>query len=119
MNFTSSFTEPSVVENWSWNGQTKGEFVMPPETARNLVEDDTSTILFRTIARNNKQAKSAQQAKMQPAKKPSKGTTILPAPLHKMTVSQLQTTLKSLGIKTSGARQDLIERLEHFLKSED
>jgi hypothetical protein len=114
------FPAPSIITDWTWDGNLSCPTVIPlPKDQTNLtvVEDDTESILLRTIRLKKSQASAAQKPKVKPVKSiiQEPDTTFLPAPIHKMTQAELKTVLKNLGMSTTGNRAELAQRLEAFM----
>jgi hypothetical protein len=120
MSDTYVFPPPSIVTDWSWDGSLSCPVVIPlpkEQTNMTVVEDDTESILLRTIRLRKSQASAAQKPKVKPIKSvvQEPNTTFLPAPIHKMTQPELKTVLKNLGMSTAGSRGELAQRLENFM----
>jgi hypothetical protein len=114
--------KPSVVSQWSWDGNLECPVHIPLKSAQPsvvFVEEDTESILFRTI--KLKKAASPVPPKL---KKPAQSiivepnTTFLPAPIHKMSVTELKTALKSIGMSSSGSRAELEQRLDRLINGD-
>jgi hypothetical protein len=114
--------KPSVVSQWAWDGNFDCPTHVPLSSEQPnvvLVEEDTESILFRTI--KLKKAASPAPPKL---KKPTQNiltepnTTFLPAPIHKMSIAELKTALKSIGMSTTGSRAELEQRLDRLINGD-
>jgi hypothetical protein len=112
----------TVVSQWSWDGALDcQEHVLLKSEQPNLVfvEEDSESILFRTI-----KLKKAAAPAPQKLKKPTQNimvqpdTTFLPAPIHKMSIAELKTALKSIGMSSTGSRAELEQRLDRLINGD-
>jgi hypothetical protein len=114
--------KPALVAQWGWDGCLDCPTQVPLKAEHPgvvLVEEDTESILFRTI-----KLKKAGVPAAPKLKKPTQSiivepdTTFLPAPIHKMSLSELKTALKSIGMSTTGSRAELEQRLDRLINGE-
>jgi hypothetical protein len=114
--------KPTLVTQWAWDGNLDcpTHVLLKAEHANLvMVEEDTESILFRTI--KLKKAGAPAPPKL---KKPAQSiivepnTTFLPAPIHKMSLAELKTALKSIGMSTTGSRAELEQRLDRLISGD-
>lgn len=120
----SLFSPPSIIQKWEWDGNMNCQTVLPIVTKDsncvNVTLDDES-ILYRLI-RLKKSKNSVSQSKQPKHPIPSNhaqepNTAFLPGPIHKMNIKELKQSLKSLGLQTTGTRDELAQRLESFINN--
>jgi hypothetical protein len=119
MSISPILPKPTTVSQWSWDGtlDCPVHVILKSEQSNTIfVEEDTESILFRTIKLKKAAAPPAPKLK-----KPSQSiilepnTTFLPAPVHKMSIAELKNTLKSIGMSSTGSRTELEQRLDRLI----
>ncbi|KAH0789812.1 hypothetical protein GPJ56_006314 [Histomonas meleagridis] len=125
MSNSKPFPSPSIISNWVWNGDMECETVLPiinESPNFQVIEQDTEPLIFRRLRlEKSKTTKDTKPAQPKPPKNgksiiQENATSFLPAPIHKMTTAELKKTLKSLGLVTTGTREEMAQRLQKFIK---
>lgn len=115
----SSFLAPSIITEWNWDGDLDCETVLFSFDESEQIENSQQSFLYQCILSKKKQ-QAAKAGKKDGKKKTlqyiEQNETILPAPIHKMTIPQIKETLKALGLSQTGNRNELVKRLEKSQK---
>lgn len=116
------FSPPTIIKEWEWDGNIKCKTVLPivQENSKCVnIELDQEALLFRLIRLKKKQNNDSQSKQPKQPTEQNKSQeplpSFLPKPIYNMSQKELKQSLKSLGLQTTGNRDELARRLENFV----